>query len=458
MQHKAADAHLQSLVRRYEQLRSRGESIYLDANDFERLIEHYLLENDNATAAELIELALSIHPNNEFILLKKAAWLLQCGRPKDALRLVQHLPRNEDSELMLASVYLALNRRDEALEIFNRHLAQETDELYLYCSDVAEVLMHYDLYDKAKVFVDKGLADNPKDEELYEQAIELCYLRGDSEASIDYYQRWLDEDPFNVQAWTRLGSTYLNLNRPQEAVNALEFAAAAADSPDLNICVELGHAYGRLNNYPKAIECYTQAYELLQHDNESTSLGLGDLAGCLAECYEYQNDFDQAIEWYRKAFELNPEDDMACVGIAYCLAQRNEPAQAMSYYEQALQINPTNKDIWVGMAELLVNLGQFDAAIMAYKQALEGVKDPGAEELFALGNLYFQTGDYTLALEIFQQMEDSGKDMPNLQLCMALCYHMLLDTEQCERYLRRALAKDPQARQLYDDILKELAS
>ncbi|MBO7270128.1 MAG: hypothetical protein J6U81_02620, partial [Bacteroidales bacterium] len=95
-------------------MRAKGESIYLDVGDFDRLIEYYLMENDNDTAAELIDLALSIHPRNEFILLKRVAWLLQTERPQEALALVEQLTQNEDTELMLASVYLALGRKKEA--------------------------------------------------------------------------------------------------------------------------------------------------------------------------------------------------------------------------------------------------------------------------------------------------------------------------------------------------------
>ncbi|MBO5819542.1 MAG: tetratricopeptide repeat protein [Bacteroidales bacterium] len=455
MQNNASrQQYAQSLAKRYEAMRAKGESIYLDVGDFDRLIEYYLMENDNDTAAELIDLALSIHPRNEFILLKRVAWLLQTERPQEALALVEQLPQNEDTELMLASVYLALGRKKEALQLFRRNLEMSKGDQSLYCSDVADVLMHYEFYADALAFIKQGLQHNPKDEELYQQAIDVSYLMGDLNGCVDYFRRLLDEYPYDAQSWARLGSLYLNMNQLEEAVNALEFANAAASKPELTVCVELGHAYGRLLQYDSAIDAYQQAYDLMEEPHAS-SLGKGDLAGCLAECYEHKNELDLALSWYYKALEHNPQDDMACVGIAFCLSQQKDYSQAMSYYEKALALNPANKEIWLGIAELLVTIEQYDAAIVAYKQALEGVEDPNLEVLFALANLHFQVGEYQSALEIFLLIKDKNLPMPNLHLCLALCYAMLDQEADAEYYLKLAISDDAKAKQVYEEILKE---
>lgn len=451
---QAARQYAQSLAKRYESMRAKGESIYLDVGDFDRLIEYYLMENDNDTAAQLIDLALSIHPRNEFILLKRVAWLLQSERPQEALALVDQLPNNEDTELMRASVYLALGRKKEAMQLFKRNLSMSKSDQSLYCSDVADVLMHYELYTEAMHFIDQGLQMNPKDEELYQQAIDVSYLKGDMNACVEYFRRLLDEYPYDAQSWARLGSLYLNLNLLNEAVNALEFANAASSQPELAVCVELGHAYGRLADYDHAIEAYLQAYQILSEPH-AVSLGQSDVAGCLAECYEHKNDIEQALTWYHRALEHNPEDDMACVGIAYCLVQNKEYAQAMSYYEKALALNPANKEIWLGIAELLVAIEHFDAAIVAYKQALEGLENPNLEVLFALANLHFQVGEYQAALDIFLGIKDRDLSMRNLHLCLALCYAMLDNQDEADYYLSLAVSDDPKAKQLYDDILME---
>lgn len=454
MQNNPSRQYAQSLAERYQRMRANGESIYLDVGDFERLIEYYLVENDNDTAAELIDLALSIHPRNEYILLKRAAWLLQCEQAQEALALVEQLPQNEDVELMRASVYLALKRKQEALQIFRRNLDMSKSEQALYCSDVADVLMHYELYAEAKDFIDKGLAFDPKDEDLYQQAVEVSYLMGDLDACVEYFRRRLDEYPYDAQAWSSLGSLYLNMNRLDEAVNALEFANAASPKPELSVCVELGHAYGRLEDYEHAADAYLQAYEILSQPN-ATSLGQGDVAGCLAECYEHKNNFERALTWYRKALEHNPEDDMACVGIAYCLTQGKKYAEAMSYYEKALAINPANKEIWLGIAELMMSLEHYDSAIVAYNQALEGVENPNPEVLFALANLHFQVGEYQMALDLFLEIKDKGISMRNLHLCLALCSAILDKQSDAEEFLALAVAEDAHAQNLYDDILTE---
>ena len=129
------------MAKRYESMRAKGESIYLDVSDFESLIEYYLWQEENDTAAELIDLALSIHPRNDTLLLKRAAWLLQTEHPEKALALVEQLPVNEDSELMRASVYLALQRTEEALSIFKANLKEKDPDMALYCLDVSDVLL-----------------------------------------------------------------------------------------------------------------------------------------------------------------------------------------------------------------------------------------------------------------------------------------------------------------------------
>ncbi len=457
MSHNPSEHHAKSLAQRYENMRAKGESIYLDVDDFESLIEYYLLSEDNATAAELIDLALSIHPRNDLILLKRAAWLLQVERAEEALALIDTLPKNEDSELMRASVYLALSRTEEALAIFRGNLCEKDCDGAGYCYDVSDVLIHYELYKEAREFIDKGLDLNPKMADLYRQAAVVCFLLGDKESCIPYFKRLLDEYPYDVNAWTQLGSLYLDLNRFQEAANALEFAEAASSTPDLAVCVDLGHTYGRLSEYEKAVDVYLQAFEILSN-GEDSNVGQSDIAGCIAESYEHLGNLEQALVWYRKTLEINPEDDRACIGIAFCLAQQNQSAEAMHYYEKALELNPENKDIWIGIAELLVGIEQYDAAIVAYKQALEGNADPNEDIWFALACLYFQLGDFSQALDIYLPMIDRGVRMQRLNLCVALCYAMLDEPLESEYYLKQAISEDANAKKIYEEILESVSN
>lgn len=444
------------MAKRYESMRAKGESIYLDVSDFESLIEYYLWQEENDTAAELIDLALSIHPRNDTLLLKRAAWLLQTEHPEKALALVEQLPVNEDSELMRASVYLALQRTEEALSIFKANLKEKDPDMALYCLDVSDVLLHYALYDEAMDFVDKGLTMAPKMADLYQQAAFICYLAGEKQACIPYLKRLLDEYPFDAGAWAHLGSVYLDLDQLENAAEAFEFAEAALDKPDLIVSVELGHVYGRLEKYDKAIDCYTTAYEILTGDDEKANVGRSDIAGCLAECYEHVENNDMALHWYRKALEHNPQDDRACIGIGFCLAQKKDFVQAMRYYEKAIALNPENRAAWISIAELLTDMSQYDAAIVAYRQAIQGQDEPPADLLFALANLCFQQQDYQQAMDLYQTIVNQGQILPNLSLCMALCYHMLGDAYEAERHLEMAIYQDPAAEKLYKEILKEI--
>jgi tetratricopeptide (TPR) repeat protein len=113
-------------------------------------------------------------------------------------------------------------------------------------------------------------------------------------------------DPKLARAWKMLGLTLLDLDRHQEAAEALEKAVAL--EPDPKVSFNIGLAYRGSEEYEKAARAYEEAIRLdPKYIKALVNLGYARIA---------LKQYDKASETFHKALALKPDYKNAKEGLA----------------------------------------------------------------------------------------------------------------------------------------------
>ena len=441
---------MKELVRRYESERASGRLPYLDTEEFEQLADHYLYENELGKVDDLLRHAATIHPLEPSLELRRAEWLLAQGRPDETLAILDKLPQgDEDVRIVRGSAWFAQGHRRRAIKRFRELVDETRDDRDLLCLDLGDILMYYGEFEECLRLMDQGIAVNPSNTELYEMATECCEKLESWERSLPYYDRLLDEDPYDSAAWMRLGGTYYNLGRFEESLKAYDFASVALPKPTAELFVLQAHSLVQLRRYRQAQELYEKALPDLTSD-----LDRNDACGCAAECFEKLQEYDKAVEWYRQALAYDPADAQAFLGLGVCYMELQRYDQSLAAFEEALKSAPDNYETWLYLGDLYARTERYGQALSAYQCSLDQAPlQP--EVLYAVGNLYFQQRDYRTALVYYAKSANLDENQTNLPLMQAVASAMLGQRNEAEYYLKKALVQQPDARRLYKQMLAE---
>jgi len=223
------------------------------------------------------------------------------------------------------------------------------------------------------------------------------------EAAADAYQQSLKSDPEFARGYIELASTLTVLERYDEAEAAFKKAAAIEDDScascglgmiyrqkgktkeaettlrhaiqldpkDTCAYDQLGRLYYDQENYPKAIESFSERIKI--KPNAVTYHFLGNST-------YFSGKFEESLKFYEKAASLNPTyaDFYADYGRAFNRLNRHK--EAIEIYERGLRVEPNDVMLHVGRGFTQFGIGNDDEA-MAECQKLQKLDPEWAERL-----------------------------------------------------------------------------
>lgn len=271
-----------------------------------------------------------------------------------------------------------------------------------------------------------------------------------------------------------LGTLYLDLSRPQEALNCFQRAAAmyrntrTAMSGEYGMSLNnMGLAQKALGHYPEALDCYQRALE-----TRESALGKGhpDVAATLnnmAILYEDMNNHTLSLQYHLAAAEIrknalgntHPEYAASLYNRARIHAQLKDYQQANTLYRQSLDIRlkaygPNGLPVantQEAMAGVYVDQSQFPeaeqlylSAASVYRRSLGKFSEAHAMAMYNLASLYTSWNKYDKAFIYFDscfQLLDSLPHARKLQMqCRAAHCGLLLRAERSGKLLNAALS------------------
>lgn len=187
---------------------------------------------------------------------------------------------------------------------------------------------------------------------------------GKYEAAISCFQKVIELNSTQHEAYNNIGVCLSNLGRYEEAVSAIEKAVAL--KPDYSEAwSNLGDLYGRQQRYDDGIAASNRALEIEPRWAEAYSNLGSNQAGAghfdearssfsraiaadesywlaylkLAQLYADHGSLEQALQLLRTAIEINPREADLLASIAACLFDLNQQQEAAKYLALALQTN-----------------------------------------------------------------------------------------------------------------------
>ena len=191
------------------------------------------------------------------------------------------------------------------------------------------------------------------------------------------------DDPFwDVLQDTLVSSVPPNLRAPVEAMEAGEFAAAAAelneivrrDSSDFQALRLLASAYANLEAYFQAIQV-CRRIALLDSVDAGVSVALGYF-------HQKQGDLEVAEQHYKLALRQDPGVIQAYQGLGWIYLRRRNLEEALAMASKTTERAPNYAPSYVLMGRVLTAQGFYDDAAVAYRRAFR--LKPALRERFGI--------------------------------------------------------------------------
>jgi tetratricopeptide (TPR) repeat protein len=385
------------MARLEKMLEGEGYSFF-DVEEFEDLIEFQFFFGDLERAEKTIALALEQHPSTMSLVVKQAQLLLWTDKGENALTLLSTVeaidPRNADIFRTRGAIYSQMNRHDDAIEQLNKAAeVDESEDVGMIYMEIANEYMTLGQYEKAIEHFHLAITnDFAMDNVLTE--LSVCYDLGNRlEEGIAYFENFINDTPYNADAWLSLGLLLYRLELYEKAIEAHDYALAI-DPFYVAAILNKANSYFAMGHYFQAIRIYKEAFEM--EDPEAMSIY------CMGECYEKLEKYPQAIENYKKALELDELLSDAWVGIGVCLSEQGNYEGALRNIHRAIEIEPSNAEFWFILADTQLSAGLNDEAILSFRKV--AVMEPeNADIWLEFSHLYAEQEDFQAAIDVLNE-------------------------------------------------------
>lgn len=149
---------------------------------------------------------------------------------------------------------------------------------------------------------------------------------GEYDAAIPLYDKAIDKEPNNADAWNGRGLALQNLEKYEESIACFD-KAVQLNSSLKEAWYNKGYSLIELNRYPEARDCEKKALEIdPRYCNAINDMGLS---------YYYERDYKKAMDWYNKVLDICPTMAVTWANIALLLYDTGQNEEANAKYQMA---------------------------------------------------------------------------------------------------------------------------
>lgn len=256
------------------------------------------------------------------------------------------------------------------------------------------------------------------------------------------YRKVLQRDPGNVDALHLLGLAALNRGNPNQAIQLIGRALAAAPG-FAPAYVNLGNAQRAANRLADACASYRRAIAL-QPDSASAHSNLGLVL------YQ-QGDLTAALASGERALELDPDQPDILSNVVTTLRTLGRLESAETLARRAARLRPEMASLHANLGNLLVDLRRYGEATASYRRALE-LSPRFASARYGLGNSLRLSGDLEGAVNSYRAAVALNAGHAPLWNDLGRTLRSLGRFDEAIPAFRRALAIDPDFADAYRNL------
>lgn len=358
---------INQLIEKFEEMTAVGAQYYFDVEEFEELIDFYLVESKLEIVQQLVELGKGQHPDSISIQLKEAESLVYNEKAVEALKIVESVSLFEDSNpehyFSKASIYSMADQKHKAIETLQYliTISDDEDRMDAQMALAKEYQEIGDYHESLKVYNEILRFDKKNEDALMELTLS-CELSLQYDLAIKQLDAFINDNPYSHFAWFLLGNMYMTMDNYPEAIKAYDYATIINEDFS-EAFFNLGNAHMKIEQFEKAIDAYKSSIHPDFVDPITYNF--------IGHCYIVLEKNEDAITYFQKAIDHSPEYADGWLGFAVAYSNLDNSKEGLLYIAKALKINPDNMYYHYFHADLLVNIGEYQAAEDIYKRVYE---------------------------------------------------------------------------------------
>jgi tetratricopeptide (TPR) repeat protein len=225
-------------------------------------------------------------------------------------------------------------------------------------------------------------------------------IQGEYEAALTYFQKAAETSPDDPEAWYGLGSCYVGLDQPDDAIAA--YKRPIEQDPDNAVAhFVLAMVYKTAGQYEREIPPLLEVIRI-DPGNLRARFELGRAYGALERTGEQ-------IDTYIEILEDHPDHIPTLLDLGAALGSIGRLDESMAMFTRAGGLDPKNELIHFNMGVTYDRMDLPEAAIRAYTLAIRA-NPRMAEAHFNLGRTYLTQGRRKLALDQYEILDGLGSD------------------------------------------------
>lgn len=154
--------------------------------------------------------------------------------------------------------------------------------------------------------------------------------------------------------------------------------------------------------------------------------------------------YDEAIEVLRQGLDVYPDAVELHIGMGYARLAREEFAWARNAFSAALGYEPDHEDALAGMGEVLLKLGQVAGALVCFDRVLALGFGEDLDIVLQMGRALFREGHIEASRRFFDAARLAHPESAEAAACVGYAAHRLSRELEAMKWLRRAIALEPE--------------
>lgn len=438
-----------ALIEKYEVTKYAGKAVYFEMEEFEYIVNYYLGRFEFNKADRAVVDAELCHPDLVRIAVLKSRLLMAQERYPEVITELYSFALSDlsaDVHILCAKAYAMLEEKKLAIMEFERACEKESESGNYFALNLSDSFLDSGNIEAALEVLLISMNERLPDFDILHQ-IAYCYELTESYTeSILFYNKCIDLNPFNKDAWFSLAQAMELNGLKEDAISAYDFALTIDEECE-KCCYAKASLLTELDRFDAAIDVYKSILEFTDSPLYATYQ--------LAELYSEYNKLEEAMVCYRDLIEINPEYSLAYLGIGLVLLKQGDLENSILSVDRALELEPENSSFLFYRGKILFQLGAMDEAFLTLRKVVEiDSSDVNAWMLMSyLNSDTIDEGIVQLSSAFSFYPED-----PIFPTAMSVLYFRKLDLVNSLKMMAQSFELKSDAELLYSDIAPELSS